>query len=140
MPSATASGFPYPVGSDEMADTDLYIKALADFLETYIGRTAWTAVTFQNSWVNSGGGPQDVQYRRVGDDVQARGHMKSGTTGATAFTFPTGFRPPALLTLPVLGSAAAAGYFLTINTNGTVVPSGPANTLFAFNFQFSVTA
>lgn len=39
MPSATASGFPFPVGSDDMADTDLYIKALADFLEGRIGDT-----------------------------------------------------------------------------------------------------
>lgn len=38
MPSATAKGFPYPVGvSDALADTDLFIKALADFLEARVG-------------------------------------------------------------------------------------------------------
>lgn len=33
MPSSTTKGFPYPVGSDPLADTDVAIKALADFLE-----------------------------------------------------------------------------------------------------------
>lgn len=37
MPSATTKGFPYPIGSDDLADTDLRIKALADFLEARVG-------------------------------------------------------------------------------------------------------
>lgn len=34
MPSATSHGYPYPLGSDDLADTDLHIKALADFLQS----------------------------------------------------------------------------------------------------------
>lgn len=37
MPSSTAKGFPYPVGSDKLGDTDLRIKALADYLNDNVG-------------------------------------------------------------------------------------------------------
>jgi hypothetical protein len=57
-------------------------------------RTPWTAPTLLNSWVNYGSGFQDCQYRRVGDMVQVRGLIKSGTI-AVIFNLPAGFRPPA---------------------------------------------
>lgn len=37
MPSSTAKGFPYPVGSDKLGDTDVRVKALADFLNSDVG-------------------------------------------------------------------------------------------------------
>lgn len=37
MPAATTHGFPYPAGGDKMADTDIRVKELADFLEAKWG-------------------------------------------------------------------------------------------------------
>lgn len=97
----------------------------------------WTAVTFSNGWVNFGAGYQAVQYRKVGDMVQVRGVMKSGTLAATAFTLPAGHTPPAALEVPVTANAAYGN--AVIPAAGTVSVSG-SNTYVAMNFQFSVTA
>ena len=53
----------------------------------------WVDVTFENSWVNFGGGFNDCQYRKVGNDVEIRGMVKDGTIPATIFTIPENFRP-----------------------------------------------
>lgn len=149
MPSTTASGYPYPLGSDDLADTDLRIKALADFLEASANsvRTAWAAVTFTNSWVNYGSGFQEVQYRKVGDMVQLRGTMKNGTTAGPAFTLPVGFRPPAVnyLFIPAVTSDYKVAA-CSVNTSGAFTvsnyeTSGAGNGLVSlFGLQFSVTA
>ena len=55
---------------------------------------AWTAVTFQNSWINAYSGIAPAQYRRVGDMVSVRGRISNGASATTAFTLPVGFRPP----------------------------------------------
>lgn len=72
---------------------------------------AWTAVTFQNSWADYGGGFQTCQYRKLGDMVQLRGLMRLGTAGTTAFTLPAGYRPSA--TLIVTGGAGSRTAFNT---------------------------
>lgn len=106
-------------------------------LNASLASTAWTGVTFANAWVDFGASHQAVQYRKVGDIVQVRGLMKSGTIAATAFTLPSGFRPPALL---YFATASNSLFGLTlVDTTGTVTPSAGSNTWFAVNFQFSVT-
>ena len=70
--------------------------------------TAWTTVTYQNSWVTEG--PQPAQYRKIGDIVYFRGSIKAGTNNTTAWTMPVGFRPPTVLTLPTLYYDAATGW------------------------------
>ena len=105
--------------------------------------TAWTNVTFQNSWANMGG-YQAVQYRKVGDMVQMRGMMGSGTMGQTAFTLPVGFRPPAL----VMGSTGSynTGSFTWVvarfdcNPDGRIVPIDGINQYYVMLTSFSVTA
>jgi len=99
--------------------------------------TAWTAVTFQNGWVNMGAPYQDAQYRKVGDVVQLRGMMKSGTITTAAFSLPVGFRPPADLILGTVSNAAVGG--ITITAAGVVTPSPGSNAWFAVTCQFSVT-
>lgn len=58
------------------------------------GSTPWTATpTFAGAWVNFGAPHQVAQYRRVGDTVELRGLIKSGS--GTICTLPAGFRPAA---------------------------------------------
>ena len=57
--------------------------------------TPWTAVTFQNGWINTNGGYQTAQYRLVGDKVELRGRIQAGTLGVAIFNLPVGYRPPA---------------------------------------------
>lgn len=99
--------------------------------------TAWTAVTFQNSWVNYGGTDQVVQYRKVGDTVQLRGKAKNGTMSSAAFTLPAGFRPPADLSFTQASNGAFGA--VVVSSAGVVTPAFGSNVSFSFNFQFSVT-
>ena len=110
--------------------------------------TAWTAVTFENGWVNEGGPSQVVQYRKVADIVYLRGTMKrTGVTyGQTAFTLPVGFRPPAHLRpypLAFNPSAAITLARVDLSADGTYKPwAGPSPDIgaWAVDYQFSVTA
>jgi len=55
--------------------------------------TAWTPLTLLNGWLNYGGSYDIAQYRKIGDIVQIRGVINSGTIGSPAFNLPSGFRP-----------------------------------------------
>jgi len=103
--------------------------------------TAWTAVSFSNSWVNYGSGFQEAEYRKVGDMVQLRGNIKGGTLDAAGFTLPVGFRPPAT----VAGPGNGAGTFLIacaleIGSDGVVTILATNAALVSYVFSFSVTA
>lgn len=104
-----------------------------------VGRTAWTAVTFQNSWVNFGSGYQAMEYRKVGDMVQLRGLIKSGTVSTDMFTLPTGFRPPAAIQLATAAGGGGYGAY-QIFADGRVAHITGSNASFAVVATFSVTA
>jgi hypothetical protein len=101
--------------------------------------TAWTAVTFTNGWTDFGGGYQAMQYRKVGDVVELRGMIGSGTPGASAFTLPTGFRPPANIRFAAISTGVTLGYW-EIGTAGTVLHQSGAVGDVVINFSFSTTA
>ena len=65
--------------------------------------TAWTAPTLLNGWLNYGGVFDNAAYRKVGDEVECRGLVKSGTVATDAtgnvFVLPAGFRPTNQLVL-----------------------------------------
>lgn len=111
-------------------------------LETLTAPSAWTAVSFQNSWVNYGSGTQEVEYRKIGDVVHLRGKMKDGTVTAAAFTMPAGYRPPAGLTVPVTnwdGSVPVPGQFFIDSGSGEVYTYVTTNVDVGFSVQWSVT-
>lgn len=97
-------------------------RELEDYLAS-LQPTPWTAVTFQNSWANYGGGYRGVGYRKVGDMVQVGGLMKDGTVGAAAFTLPVGFRPPAALIFRQECNLYV-GCRVDVNSDGSVVVVG----------------
>lgn len=100
--------------------------------------TAWTGVTFTNSWVNFGSTFQNCQYRKVGDEVQLRGTMKTGTVNTAAFTLPAGFRPPADVSFAQSSNALFG--LLIISSAGVVTPAIGSNVSFGVNCHFSITA
>lgn len=99
--------------------------------------TAWTAPTFTNSWSTYGGAFQSPQYRKVGDMVQLRGAMTGGT--GTAFTLPTGFRPPANVSFAVANGSNLGE--IQVASDGAVTMLRTSNaTYVALNIQFSVSS
>jgi hypothetical protein len=121
--SVTAGDIIDPVWGNSVADA--------------INPSAWTAVTFQNSWVDFGATYQSVEYRKVNDLVEVRGFMKSGTLAVTAFTLPVGFRPPAAFQIPSLGGGVFSK--IIVQSDGDVIPSGGSNTYFSTVFSFSIS-
>lgn len=88
--------------------TSREMEAVVEAIE-FMTPTAWTAVTFQNSWQNYSAAPwREVQYRKVGDEVQLRGMISrpAGDSTSAMFTLPTGFRP---LAYELFTAASASG-------------------------------
>ena len=97
--------------------------------------TAWTGVTFQNSWVNFGGTSQVARYRKIGDQVYIEGRIKTGTMAVVAFTLPAGFRPPLVMSFSTV-SVSLFGFFF-IDQAGGVTPQVGTNTDFWVVCNFS---
>ena len=95
MAGTTAKlAFPYPTGTDRVADGDNAIQALAQKIEDLLASTAWTNMTLENAWTNVDASLYGAAaYRKVGDIVECRGLVGSATTTGTLFTLPAGFRP-----------------------------------------------
>jgi hypothetical protein len=99
----------------------------------------WVSPTYQNGWVDyDTGGFNNVEYRKVGDEVQIRGIMKGGTPGTSpAFTLPPAFRPPGHL---AFGSVAdnAFAYF-DVDATGEVRPQVGDTTWYSVICKFSTS-
>lgn len=126
--------FPPGATNDELVATlELRDRSLEAFLEA----PAWTAPTLLNSWVNFGGTEQVAQVRKVGDMVQLRGVIKSGTVGFTdALVLPYGMRPPANLPFAIQSNGAIAGLYIT--SAGSVQVFFGSNVSAGISVQFSV--
>jgi hypothetical protein len=96
---------------------------------------------FTNSWNNYGGSFRGAQYRKVGDVVQLRGLIKSGTLGAAAFTLPVGYRPGAAELLGQAGSTTGSNNAFArvdVNSAGGIIPAGSTNDFVSLSgFYFS---
>ncbi|HEY0004539.1 MAG TPA: hypothetical protein VGB17_06980 [Pyrinomonadaceae bacterium] len=58
---------------------------------------AKTAVTFQNSWVNTGGGYANATYQKSAGIVCLQGLIQGGAAGSTVFTLPSGYYGSAMI-------------------------------------------
>lgn len=115
--------------------------------EAGYGIGAWTAPSsFYNSWASfSSGGVQGIQYRTIGDRVQVRGYISSGTVGYQAFQIGPGtaaLAPP--LDIAVIchvnnGGTPGIGY-ATIDTSAILTPWTTGNTYQAFLFEYSIAS
>lgn len=128
----------YPAAPDNLQITDLTTGSVF----SVSGEVPWidvaTGVGFTNSWVNFGSGEQDMQYRKVGDQVQLRGTVKSGTVGfVPVFTLPVGYRPPTTVSLAIVSNGALANLYIT--SSGAVCIIAGSNVSPSIFAQFSVT-
>lgn len=104
------------------ANVDVLFDNGAPVIIGALTASPWTAVTFQNSWANYGGGYYDVAYMQDGDGmVHFRGLAASGTMGAAIFTLPSALRPSRHLN--VLAASNNTWTIITIFSTGPVIPS-----------------
>jgi len=78
---------------------------------------AWTPLTLVNSWTNFGAGTVPAAYRVIGDTVDLRGVIKSGTTGTPVATLPI---HPALIEIFSV-QADSGGARVDINNLGQII-------------------
>lgn len=97
----------------------------------------WQYPTFTNSWVN-----YDTTYTLASyikdplSWIHIRGLVKSGTSGTSVFTLPSGYRPSRALRVPSIANAAYG--YIDIGTDGTVVATGN-NAWFSLTGDFVFT-
>jgi hypothetical protein len=99
---------------------------------------AWTNVTggvgFANSWVDFGAPEFLVGFRLINGRVYLRGCMKSGGSGATAFTLPSGYQPTARCGFPAVANGAFAS--VAISSTGVVTATGSNTSFFLDGISF----
>ncbi len=90
-----------------------------------ITREAVTAPTYTNGWTTDSGSPG--YYKSADSIVRLRGRVAPGTNNTSAFTLPTGYRPPGIShRFPCIARNTAGAYNIaevTIGTGGTVTIS-----------------
>lgn len=110
----------------------------AQQITNYVLRTAWTAPTFQNGWVNFSAAYQGARYRKVGDVVEIEGLIMSGTLAAPMFTLPAGFRPPLNMQFATTSGNLFAA-FSVFSATGFVQAINGVNSSYQINCRFSTT-
>lgn len=123
--SLTVNGTSYPVPSSA-ADTNWAADQIAweQAVTSALAGPTWTAPSLTNSWVNFNSSTDQIAgyYKASNGRVWLRGTIKTGASGTSAFTLPSGYRPTKRETFPI---SAGDGVFslgvAQINTDGTVV-------------------
>jgi hypothetical protein len=134
QPAPTAGQYAVVVAAP---GSTLTSSALMDTWHT-VGPQSGPEPAFQNSWVNFGGAPEQVaQFRKDPfGHVSLRGLVKSGTVGQTVFQLPVGYRPPAVIRIPVISNAVASyGYVLADGSVGIAAGSNISVALETFEFD-----
>lgn len=85
---------------------------------------SWTAVTFQNSWINNGNGEPTMAYTKDANGfVHLRGtgqHAGGGGAGTAIFTLPAGFRPTGLVTFACAPTNTGVTGSVSVSSVGVV--------------------
>lgn len=85
--------------------------------------TGWQSVS---SLANGFTAPTAVAYRRINGIVYMRGNLFNGTANTGAFTLPPGYRPSVDVVVPVQKYGTPNLDYITIGTNGVVLPNSTA--------------
>lgn len=102
--------------------------------------TTWTALTLINSWVNFDAG-HPAQIRKVGDDVEVRGLIKSGVSGTVAFNAPAGSRPfQTDETFPIVTSPSVFGLISINGSTGAATVTGSTTFVYLSGIRYSTVA
>lgn len=122
----------------ELDATDTALAARVTTLEANTTPSAWVDVSsFNGTWTNLDAATfQRARYRKVGDIVYIQGLVKSGTSGTSVFTLPTGFRPPVALVFAT-DCASSAHARMDIEADGDVMVYAPSTTYVSLSCSFS---
>ena len=111
-------------------DTEGYVKTsssnaltLGTINGSTLGDSGWIAVT---SLSNSFTSPTAVAYRKINNVVYMRGNLFNGTANTGAFTLPEGYRPSVDVVVAVQKYGTPHLDYVTIGTNGVVLPNSTA--------------
>jgi hypothetical protein len=99
------------------------VSAASTYTGASLGDTGWIAVS---SFANSFSAVAAVAYRKINNVVYLRGSLTGGTAGTGAFTLPSGYRPAATAVIPVQQYGTGNINYVTVGTDGVVVPNGTA--------------
>jgi len=92
-----------------------------------VGDSGWANVSsFSNGFGSAGTAPA---YRLLNNVVYLRGNVTGGSANATAFTLPSGYRPSAATVIMTQNFGTSGYTYVTVNTDGTVVPNASATWL-----------
>lgn len=99
------------------------IKAVNANADVFLNTPSWIAPTLLNSWADFGSGWSTAAYVKVGNRVEIKGLIKSGTIPGTAFTLPADYRPAEHLTFVTIHNTGVGR--VEIKTDGNVqIPAG----------------
>lgn len=91
-----------------------------------IRQEAWIAPTFQNGWVNYGGGNATAAYYKDKQGtVWIKGIVKDGSLNAAIFTLPSGYRPAEVNHYAVSSNYAYGN--LKVGSDGVVILTNGSN-------------
>ena len=97
--------------------------------EAWVGDTGWqtsSGLSFTNSWADFGS-TQPLGFKRdPNGNVWIRGGIKSGTSGAAAFTLPVGYRPE--LTMTFWAATFGGSGNFAVSAAGVVTPTVSSGT------------
>ena len=85
--------------------------------------TGWTTVS---SFFNGYSGEASIAYRKISNVVYLRGRVSGGGANSLAFNLPSGYRPAAEMVFAVQQFGTGNINYITINTDGNVVPNATA--------------
>lgn len=80
--------------------------------------SGWITPTLLNGWVDYGSGWETARFRKKNGIVYLRGLIKNGSTSATIFQLPPGFRPGGDTHSPALATAVVG--IVNVLANGDV--------------------
>ena len=120
-----------PLNAAALEDMETRLSGYSDDVVT---PESWTAVTFQNSWVNHGTTLHDAAYTKLPNGlVLLRGAIKNTNTltfGTVMFTLPAGYRPSARrYRFPVWAQVAGGPVqtYLDVASDGTCFTGNPSS-------------
>ena len=101
-----------------------------DVVVTGIKNDAWIPVTFQNSWVNFGGGYETAAYTKDAfGNIHIKGSIKGGASGSVAFTLPANYRP--LERMVYANYVGSVPGYIEIDAAGNLSITGTDSTTFS---------
>ncbi|ASR78053.1 minor tail protein [Arthrobacter phage Timinator] len=81
-----------------------------DYVDALVADSGWVNCTITSPWVNYDAGPHaTLQVRKIGNVVNIKGFLKSGSLGTNFGVVPAGYRPAEQRWFPVFFQSAAPG-------------------------------